>query len=239
MKINFKTFMLFAGIMILMASCNSIDNQQAVKLAPGEHMCTVEEIIQTSAYTYLRAMEGEKEIWLAIEKQEIKKGGTYFFMDAMDMADFKSKELNRTFKSILFVQKFSDKPLSAVAKTMPVGASSGKKAVEMKEGISVKPAEGGITIADLFSKRDTYAGKTVKIRGEVVKFNSDIMKTNWVHIQDGTIDSGNFDLTLTTSSVVKVGDIVIFEGPVTLNKDFGAGYSYEVIIQDARLLTNL
>ena len=103
----------------------------------------------------------------------------------------------------------------------------------------MKPAEGGITIAELFTKRDIYAGKTVKIRGEVVKYNSDIMKTNWVHIQDGTNDSGNFDLTITTSDVVKVGDVVIFEGAITLNKDFGAGYSYEVIMQNARLLTKL
>lgn len=236
MRIQFKSFFLFAGIILIMASCNS-NRKQAANLAPGEHMCTVEEIIQTSAYTYLRAMEGSKEIWLAIEKQEVKKGGTYFFMDAMEMPDFKSKELNRTFKSIYFVQKFSDQPSSAVKK-MPL-ESAGKKTMEMKEGISVSPAEGGITIAELFSKRDTYAGKSVKIRGEVVKFNKDIMKTNWVHIQDGTNDSGNFDLIITTPSVVKAGDVVIFEGIITLNKDFGAGYSYEVIMQDAKLLTNL
>lgn len=238
MRIQLRSFILFAGIMIVMASCNPKSSQPAVKLAPGEHMCTIEEIIQSSAYTYLRAMEGNKEIWLAIEKMEVKKGGTYYFMDAMEMANFKSKELNRTFKSIYFVQNFSDQPSSA-SKTMPMGAAAGKKAAEMKSGISVKPAEGGITIAGLFSKRDTYAGKTVKIRGEVVKFNSNIMKTNWVHIQDGTNDSGNFDLTVTTSADVKVGDVVIFEGVITLNKDFGAGYSYEVIMQDAKLLTNL
>lgn len=237
MRIQLKSFILLAGIILMMTSCNLNNNPQAAKLAPGEHMCTVEEIIQTSAYTYLRAMEDSKEIWLAIEKQEVKKGGTYYFMDAMEMPDFKSKELNRTFKSILFVQKFSDQPSSAVKK-MPL-VSAGKKAAEMKKGISVSPAEGGITIAELFSKRDTYAGKSVKIRGEVVKFNKDIMKTNWVHIQDGTNDSGNFDLTITTSSEVKVGDVVIFEGAITLNKDFGAGYSYEVIMQDAKLLTNL
>jgi len=238
MRIQSKSFILLAGIIVLLASCNPNSNQPATNLAPGEHMCTVEEIIQTSAYTYLRAIEGSKEIWLAIEKQEVKKGGTYYFRDAMEMNNFKSKELNRTFTSIFFVQKFSNQP-EAAANTMPMGAVSGKKAPEMKKGISVKPAEGGITIAELFTKRDIYAGKTVKIRGEVVKYNSDIMKTNWVHIQDGTNDSGNFDLTITTSDVVKVGDVVIFEGAITLNKDFGAGYSYEVIMQNARLLTKL
>lgn len=238
MIMQMKSFILLTGIIILMASCNSNNNQQAVILAPGEHMCTVEEIIQTSAYTYLRAMEGSKEIWLAIEKQEVKKGETYYFRDPMEMANFKSRELNRTFKSILFVQKFSDKA-EAASNSMVKGSATGKKAAELKKGISVKPAEGGITIAELYAKKDTYAGKTVKIRGEVVKYNNDIMKTNWVHIQDGTANSGNFDLTITTSAVVKVGDVVIFEGPITLNRNFGAGYSYEVIMQDAKLLTNL
>ena len=152
MRIQLKSFLFMAGIMLMLSSCNSGGNQPAVKLAPGEHMCTIEEIIQTNAYSYLRAMEGSKEIWLAVEKQEVKKGGTYYFMDAMEMPDFKSKELNRTFKSIFFVQNFSDKPLSAV-KSMPGGAATGKRTAELKKGISVKPAEGGITIAELFSKR--------------------------------------------------------------------------------------
>jgi hypothetical protein len=237
MRMQLKSFILLAGIIVLMASCNS-NNKQAANLAPGEHMCTVEEIIQTSAYTYLRAMEGSKEIWLAIEKQELKKGGTYYFSEPMEMADFKSKELNRTFKTIFFVQKFSDQPMAA-AKTMNAAAAKGKKDVEMKKGISVKPLEGGITIAELYAKRDTYAGKKVKIRGEVVKFNGDIMNTNWVHLQDGTNASGNYDLTITTADVVKVGDVVVFEGAITLNRNFGAGYSYEVIMQDAKLLNNL
>ena len=230
--------MLLAGIIFLMASCNSNSNKQAANLAPGVRVCTAEEVIQTSNYTYVRAMEGSKEIWLAVEKQEVKKSGTYYFKDAMEMPEFKSKELNRTFKSIYFVQEFSAEPIVA-SKTTANGSAMGKQTAQVKEGISVKPAEGGITIAGLFSKKDTYAGKSVKIRGEVVKFNSNIMKTNWVHIQDGTNDSGNFDLTITTSSEVKVGDVVIFEGVITLNKDFGAGYSYEVIMQDAKLLTNL
>lgn len=238
MRMQLKSFILSAGIIMLMASCNSKSSQQAANLAPGEHMCTVEEIIQTSAYTYLRATEGSKEIWLAIERKEVKEGGTYYFVDPMEMTDFKSKELNRTFKSIFFVQKFSDKPIAS-AKAMLLEANKGKKAVEMKKGISVKPAEGGITIAELYAKRDTYAGKKVKIRGEVVKFNTEIMKTNWAHLQDGTNNSGNFDLTITTSEVVKVGDVVIFEGVITLNRNFGAGYSYDVIMQDAKLQSNL
>ena len=61
------------------------------------------------------------------------------------------------------------------------------------------------------------------------------MNKNWVHLQDGTKDGTNFDLTITTLDSVKAGDIVVFEGKVTLDKDFGAGYFYEVILEDAKL----
>jgi len=105
--------------------------------------------------------------------------------------------------------------------------------LEQKD-ITVDVAEGGITISDLYSNRDSYADKMVKVRGEVVKVNPDIMGINWIHIQDGTSDSGNFDLTVTTHDKPEVGDIVTFEGKISVNKDFGAGYKYNVIMEDAK-----
>ena len=61
------------------------------------------------------------------------------------------------------------------------------------------------------------------------------MKKNWVHIQDGTKDAGKFDLTVTTQDSVKVGDVVIFEGVAAFNKDVGAGYFYEILLEDAKV----
>jgi hypothetical protein len=63
------------------------------------------------------------------------------------------------------------------------------------------------------------------------------MDRNWVHLQDGTSDSGSFDLTVTTEEEVNVGDVLTFEGKIKLDKDFGAGYSYEVIMEQAKLKT--
>jgi hypothetical protein len=117
--------------------------------------------------------------------------------------------------------------------------SKGNQAAVAKPGIKVKPIEGGITIAELYAKKDTYAGKTVKIRGEVVKFSAEIMGKNWVHLQDGTNNNGSFDITFTTNDVTKIGDVVTFEGTVTLKKDFGAGYFYEVIIENGKLLPQM
>ena len=107
-----------------------------------------------------------------------------------------------------------------------------------KQEISVEPAVGGITIGQLFSDKDSYADKTVAIKGQVTKVNRAILEKNWVHIQDGTSASDKFDLTITTLENVNVGDVVTFEGKITLNKDFGAGYKYDVIMEEANLKTD-
>ena len=61
------------------------------------------------------------------------------------------------------------------------------------------------------------------------------MGNNWVHLQDGTSEGNYFDVTITTKDVVQVGDVVVFSGKGTLNKDFGAGYKYDLIIEEAVL----
>jgi len=88
----------------------------------------------------------------------------------------------------------------------------------------------------LFKNRDNYNNKTVTLQGEVTKFNPAIMNINWIHMQDGTEFNGVFDLTVTTKAEVKVGDRVTIKGKVTLNKDFGAGYFYNIIVENAEII---
>ena len=61
------------------------------------------------------------------------------------------------------------------------------------------------------------------------------MGKNWHHIQDGTGDPTNntHDLVVTSSAIVEKGTIISFEGVLAADKDFGAGYRYDVIIEDA------
>jgi hypothetical protein len=113
---------------------------------------------------------------------------------------------------------------------------TGKKAPVENNSIMVEPAHDGVSIAQLFKNRKTHKDKIVKVRGEVVKVNSGILGKNWVHIQDGTKYQKDFDLTITTDAVVEVGSVVTFEGTISLNKDYGAGYSYEVIMENAILV---
>jgi hypothetical protein len=62
------------------------------------------------------------------------------------------------------------------------------------------------------------------------------MEKNWVHIQDGTDYEGEFDLTITTSRSVSVGDTVTFEGTIALEKDFGYGYFYNILMEEGDLI---
>lgn len=97
-------------------------------------------------------------------------------------------------------------------------------------------AEGGKTVAEIFAEKDQLSGQTVVLRGKVVKTNPNIMGKNWLHVRDGSGAEGSNDLTVTTSDAApNVGETVVVTGSVVLNKDFGMGYAYDVIIEDAQV----
>jgi hypothetical protein len=100
----------------------------------------------------------------------------------------------------------------------------------------IAKAEGGKTIAEVYAEKDQLAGQKVAVRGKVVKVNAGIMDKNWVHVRDGSGAEGANDLTVTTANIVpNVGDTVLVTGQVALNKDFGMGYQYDVIVEDAEV----
>jgi hypothetical protein len=208
--------------------------QQGVAAA-DLHTVVVQEVVQATSYTYLKVKEADSEFWLAVTKREVETGAKISFAGGLEMKNFESKDLQRTFETIYFVDRIISGGAPATQQSMSMPRPM-KPELEKKE-ISIEPAEGGITIGELFANRDSYADKTVLIKGQVTKVNRAIMEKNWVHLQDGTGDSGGFDLTVTTAEEVNVGDVVTFEGKITLNKDFGAGYSYEVIMEQAKLQT--
>lgn len=104
-----------------------------------------------------------------------------------------------------------------------------------KKDVDIEHEEGLLTIAEILKDRESLAGKTISFKGEVTKYNPAIMGRNWVHIQDGTDYSGEYDLTITTSDVVSVGDQVVFMGILALDRDFGYGYKYSTIVEGAVL----
>lgn len=125
----------------------------------------------------------------------------------------------------------------AATPTMPPGETHpAPKAAAEVDLTGIAKAEGGKTVAEVFAEKDALAGKPVTFRGKVVKTNPDIMGKNWLHVRDGSGEEGTNDLTITTAGTLpNVGDTVLVTGNVTLNKDFGMGYAYDVLVEDAQV----
>jgi hypothetical protein len=172
--------------------------------------------------------ENEANFWVAIPRMEVEIGDTYFYKGGLLKKNFQSQEFNRVFETVYLVSDIRKQPRSsgsaideALSHTL-----GGTSVVE-----DVTPAQGAIKIEELVSNLNKYEGKLVTITGKCVKVNPMIMGKNWVHLQDGS--ANNYDLTITTAEVIPVGVLISLEGTISLNKDFGAGYRYDVIMEDA------
>ena len=228
-----KTLIIILAI-FLAAACKNSGSRKAVKES-DIHEVTVKEAMNAAGYTYMLVSEGRMEQWLAVNEMDVNIGTTYYYRGGLKMANFKSRELDRVFESIIFVDQISLEPPLPPEEVSVSTAHSTTIPVE-KQDISVDVAEGGISIADLVSEKESYEGKTVRIRGQVTKYNADIMDKNWIHLQDGTEYDGTFDLTITSDIAVETGKTLTFEGKIALDKDFGFGYFYEIIMEEAKII---
>lgn len=207
----------------------------------GLKKVTVQEVLQVESYTYLKVDENNTSKWLAVPRIEAKTGEVYYYQGGMLMKSFKSTELNKVFDEIYFLGSITNADVIDIEKGMvdPVDNTTvtpAKKPTLSKLELNIEEIDGGIQIGKLFENRLSYDGKKVKIKGEVTKFSSGIMGKNWIHFQDGTEFEGAYDLMITTQDYVAVGDVIVLEGIITLNKDFGAGYFYKIIMEDASIL---
>lgn len=132
-------------------------------------------------------------------------------------------------------KKDQEAPSGMAANPMDASKHHGRIVTE-KADVKIEPCTDCITIAKLAEEKQSYGGKMIKIKGQVTKFNAGIMGKNWVHIQDGSEYKDNFDLTITTDINVAVGQIVTFEGKISLDKDFGYGYAYNILMEEGKLI---
>lgn len=116
------------------------------------------------------------------------------------------------------------------------GMSHMADAKAAKADIKIEPAEGVTSLFDLFANKKNYSGKTVKVKGKITKVNPSIMGKNWIHIQDGTSFEDQYDLTVTSDFIPVVGTIITVEGKIALDKDFGYGYAYPILMEEGKLV---
>lgn len=130
----------------------------------------------------------------------------------------------------------------AAAPVQPEQGSAGSMgAVAPFSDTVVEKAEGdnSYTVEEIFAKAKELNGTKVRIRGQVVKFNANIMGRNWLHLQDGSGDpmQNTHDLVVTTTDELSTPKVITIEGVVTADKDFGAGYSYAVIVEESAIIS--
>jgi len=192
----------------------------------------VKAVEQVPNYTYLLVKGKGPEYWIAVSSTEIAVGEKLTYQGGMVMEGFYSKELDRTFDKVLFLDGF-DNGQQAPAMGQMQGSTQGSKVNTDKLDISIEHEAGIVSVADLFKDPEAYEGKTIRVKGEVAKFNAQIMDRNWIHIQDGTEFEGKYDLTVTSLQGFTVGQVVTLEGILALNRDFGYGYTYELLLEEA------
>ena len=220
------------------------------------------ETMDSGGYTYMKLSAGGGEVWAAVNAAKVKKGQTVTVVNAMPMDGFESKTLHRKFDRILFGSLAEP---GAPGKAAPIDSSAAQqgqmppghpdasdpKFREMMAAqhaaaaqgpsavgdVKVPRADGGKTVAEIIAQRKALADKEVAVRGKIVKFLPGIMGRNWAHIRDGSgsADKKDNDLTVTTNDMAAVGDVVVVKGTVKIDQDFGAGYQYPVLIEQAKL----
>jgi len=229
---------LFISTIILTTACGEKEQPQVQNsnkmmnesVAEGVHNVLVEEKLDASSYTYLKVSENSKSYWIAVTKMDVSPGEYVIFSKSMEMKNFKSESLDRTFESILFVDDAAKSENEETLKSPHQNIASNKEV-----SVQVEPLKDGYTVEQIYNKKSTLESKTVKVRGKVVKVNENIMGTNWIHIQDGTGKDGTHDLLVTSETVPEVGKTIVAEGRVISDKDFGAGYFYSVLLENSKI----
>lgn len=216
------------------------------------------EKLDAPPYSYIKVKTSQGETWAAVPATKVAKGATVRVYNPMLMNDFESKTLKRTFKEVYFGTLTPDgsdanvngagpaPPMGQGANVMPGAAGTNPHTGAPVQGDAtvkvgkVAKATGADAknIAETWSAKDELNGKTVTIRGVVVKYNPQVMGKNWLHLQDGSgdADKGTNDITVVTMDDVAKGSTITIRGTVKTAQDFGAGYKYAVIIEDAKVV---
>lgn len=222
------------------------------------------ESMNAAGYTYILVENEAGQTWIAVLETAVKVGDKISYYDGMVMPDFHSKTLNRTFSQLVFsnglvgqappvapgTEAAAGSPSFAEALSKQSGAApttaadapttGSSKAIVPFADIKVDKAKGknSYTIEEIFTKAAELNGKTVKVRGKVMKISAKIMGKNWIHLQDGTgkQEKNTHDLVATTTGPTSdKWDIITVEGVLAADKNFGAGYIYSAIIEEAKI----
>lgn len=220
-------------------STNASEAQQIFNSEPSgqktTHAVQILDTLNGSRYSYLKVIEEGKEFWLATLKAEYQIGKDYRFQKGLYKTDYYSTEFDRSFKEIYLVSDL--RPAFSTAQEQALDRMfqpNGQKQAKAPSETELVPQEGSISIKELIQNADSYVGKEVQLTARVVKINANIMDRHWLHLQDGSFDS--FDMVATSQTAVPNGHSVTIKAILNRDVDFGAGYSYDLILENAEVI---
>ncbi len=244
---------LIIGLLLTQIGCTESGQEPTVTSADNPALATpvpegmvrgtVLETMNAGGYTYVFIETDEDKRWVAGPKAAVSVGDIIQTGTGMPMHGFTSKKLNRTFDVLYFVDALQNLSMTAVPADHPdVELPPGHPSTEMagdttSADTQVAEFKPGQDIAYLYANKDTLAGQKISLRGKVVKYNAGILGWNFIHIRDGSGDvaDGSNDLTVTSKATTALGETVVVTGTIILDKDFGAGYSFPLLMEDASI----
>ena len=212
-----------------------VNIKQNTAFSDDLHTVIVNEVLPTEKYSYLNVIEGDERFWIATRGKNVKVGKTYYYKGGLLKTNFESKEYNRIFEKMYLISNLVESNHGSNSDDLMASNTATKQKELIKEKIEVNTVKiiqqkGSIKIAELVKDPKKYDGKTVQITGVCTKINAGIMDRNWIHIKDGSKD--DYDLVITSNTFVPEGSTVTIKALVMLNKDFGAGYIYDLILEN-------
>ena len=211
---------------------------QSATVTPATMSGTVIDVKNVESYTYLRLKTADGETWAAVNKAPVKKGSKVTIENVMVMNNFESRSLKQTFKTIVFGTLAG----TGTSKTTgPAGAAHPPVSAGNVETANLRvpkaTGEHARTVAEIITGSAELKDKPVVVRAKIVKYNPGIMGKNWIHLRDGSGSAAEntHDILATTTVEAKLGDVVTVKGIVRTNKDFGSGYAYRTMIEEATI----
>ena len=201
------------------------------------------ESMDSGGYTYLNVkVNNDNDVWVAAPLTSLTVGDSVYFTKGMLMKNFSSPSLKRVFDEIYFTGTlYVGSVPSATAKEQfdhlgTIKRAQAKPEISEAEINAVDKLPGGKSIAEIQAAKEALNGKKVQVKGIVTKYNAEIMNRNWLHLRDASTGAEGEDLVVTTDLEFKVGDVIQIEGTLSLDKNFGFGYKYAMLLEDATIL---
>lgn len=220
---------LFLCLLVVAAFAQAGEKPNPAGAVKGEIL----EVQDIESYTYLRLKTRDGETWAVVSRAPLKKGGQVTIEDVTVMKNFESRLLKRKFDTILMgtVAGASGRSGGMAAPHAGINGDVPDVRVPKATGANAR------TVAEIVTRSAELKDKQVRVRGRVVKYNAGIMGKNWIHLRDGSGSAADntHDLLVTTTEQAAPGDVLTVDGVVRTDKDFGAGYAYKVMIEEARL----